>query len=399
MSNHDVNFRWILGRRNFLKTAIASGIVLAAGGLVKFFNPSHKDSVLADSSTYPYNYGSDTSWGTLTYVYSPRTPLPQDYYIGRLGVGVVPDTTAQGAFEIEDAAKKTRSYFYNHGYWYLKGPFYYDAKNHGSPYDYGALQAQTAWNAVLWKTFAPYVKGITMFADVEEPEDQAPWLKHRDQIEDDGWTDHTRDQYGNPAPLPDNFSYPGYVDHQKNMDVLRGFIDQTRVYGYIPGVYTNTGYWQNWFEAGFDPGDFVTWLAGNACESCGPCNSACTDNDTKVGSQDSYNQFSNVRFGRNSMVIYQFYVINCKGKNNNGQCGDMDISLQNGFWSFTPMVVRDFLPLVMSDGSSGSFSSMQSLTNGYPAPNMSSSSTDSGEISPDPSTPSDSSSPYPAPQQ
>src|SRR6266508_4215756 len=122
MSKHNSNFRWALRRRDFLKTAIASGMALAAGGLglTKLLYPKTSDSVSAVSGTGPYYWGADTSW--------PRPDaskkIPRNFYIGRTGIGASPITNPLESSFSETAAAEVGT-LYTHTYWLVKGPLYY----------------------------------------------------------------------------------------------------------------------------------------------------------------------------------------------------------------------------------------------------------------------------------
>lgn len=379
MSNRNSNDRWTLGRRDFLKAAIASGIALAAGGLLKFFNPAHEDSVLAGSGTGPYYYGTNGSSAAVTK--NPGIPaLPQNFYVGRTGVG---ENIFDGSEFFATAASQA-GFSYTHSFWIVKGPFYY-WRSGRDYYQYGWDQATAACNAWYQHPKSSYLGGRTIFGDIEGTMNEAD---HQNRDLDDGWTDHYR--YG-------SFQNPGYIDTGLNQRVLEGFLDGVTNFSsqiFNPGVYTTLDLWTYWFNGTvYDPQrDFVTWLAGGAgngsCPSCSPCNPAC---DTKTPVDNSFNTVKNTAFAKMKTVIWQYYLSpGCAVA-----CGDYNIARQDGHTNFHPVSHEICLPVIMSDGGTGGqAAAANSSINAYPAPASSSSSVDNSSSDQNSATNS-----YPAPEQ
>ena len=392
MSKRNSNQRWPLGRRDFLRTAIASGIALAAGGLYKLFNPAHQDSVLAGSGTGPYYYGTNGSSVALPKNYGIPA-LPQNFYIGRTGVGGSmygsTDPNLDDS-EFNTIAASQAGFSFTHSFWLVKGPFYY-WRSGRDYYQYGVDQGNAACTAWHQHVHANLLGGRTIFGDIEGAGIDAA---HRNINTDDGWTDHSRTSSGAPAPAPEYFDITGYTDTAKNQQVLEGFLDAVTNYnGQLnPGIYTTLDLWTHWFNGStYDPQrNFVTWLAGGSgngsCPSCTPCNPAC---DTKTPIDNSFNTVKNTAFAKMKTVIWQYYL----SPGCSVACGDFNIARQDGHTSFNPVSHEISLPIIMSDGGTGGLAAGASNSMGaYPAPETNSSSTDNNTS--DQGSVTD---PYPAP--
>lgn len=400
MSKHNSNFRWLLSRRDFLKTALASGIALAGGalGLPKLLFPNAKDSVSAVSGPGPYYWGGDTSW--------PRPDaskkLPRNFYIGRTGIGASMITNALESSFSQTAAQEAGTPF-THTYWLVKGPlYYYRPSGVTTDYQWGQYQGQKACNAFFDSPHSGLINGFTIFADIEEG----------------------RDANGNVCndnndPLDDGFvSHPGYNFTQslvnRNRQVLEGFIDgvysfsRGNFHNFIPGVYTNFSIWRQWFggaryypqwfgQVDYQTGQpFVLWLAGGnngvfPCITCAPCSDNCSASETQSQAIEKFQTIRSTRFGNVGTVIWQYYIKAYPGAPSCPEsCGDWDIASQNGHYWFYPLSNWLYLPAIMSDGSGGG-GMTASIMSGYPAPSSDTSLDDFSETSPDDNNP------YPAP--
>jgi hypothetical protein len=355
MSNQDERFRTLLGRRDFLKIVIVSGSVIAVGGLMKLFNPETIDSVLATAGTGPNYYGTDTSWAVDTKG-SNASNFPQNFYIGRTGVGELIYNDSSFYSVAADKAGPP----YTHTYWNLKGPYYY-ARESRTRYQYGYDQATVAASAWYDHNWQSKIGGKTIFADIEtEPS------------YNDGW----RDSSGNFVPSYNQAVLEGYLD---------GIVNYTRNSynpGFNPGIYTRFDLWNTWFDgANYDPQRaYVIWLAGDACQLiCSPCGTCTT---AKSEADNLFNTKKETAFGKYKTVIWQFFISECPAPD----CADYDIARQNGYLRFAP-IVNLYLPLISRDGS-GYTGEMSA----YPAPNQDSSSAENS------SSPWVSTDPYPSPE-
>ncbi len=347
MTNKEPFFHLELNRRGFLKTSIAAGFTLATAGLVKLFASRELELVQAYSGSGPNYYGTDTSWAVDTKG-TNASNFPQNFYIGRTGVG---ELIYNDSSFYPTAADKA-NFSYTHTYWNVKGP-YYKYRGGRSAQQYGhdqGIKAASAWYDHYW---ASKIGGKTIFADIEEGQSNDP---NSDLY--DGW------RYLN------NGNY--YVDLASNRAVLEGFLDGIKDYRrngadpvFNPGIYTRSDLWQNWFGgANYDPKrDFVLWLAGNACGfSCSPCGSCST---AKSEADSKFIAKKATSFGKYMTVIWQFFTSECPAPD----CADYDIALQNGYIWFKP-IYATFLPLIMNGyGGVGA--------QGYPPPGQSSSSINS----------------------
>jgi hypothetical protein len=359
MPNQDERFRAIFSRRDFLKAAIVSGSVLTAAGLIKLLDLESIDVVLATPGSGPYYYGTDTSWAVDTKG-SNASNFPQNFYIGRTGVGEV----IYNDSSFYSVAADKAGYFYTHTYWVLKGP-YYKYKGGRSNYQYGYDQGTKAASAWTYHQWASKIGGKTIFADIEEGTSNDPQSDYYD-----GWRYYSNGNY--------------YVNKPNNRAVLEGFLDGIKDFRGIhnPGIYTRLDLWHSWFDddAGkYDPQrDYVVWLAGNACGfSCSPC-APCTTAKSEADSK--FNTRKETTLGKFKTVIWQFFVDDCPAPD----CADYDIARQNGYNRFTP-VFSLYIPLLVKDGSGG----MGEL-NAYPGSNDNPSSNNNLSTQ-------DSASAYPAP--
>lgn len=315
MSSRDQDFKATLGRRDFLKTAIISGIALASSGLVRLIKPETPDSAMAISVTdlmediqaATYYFGTDSSARS-----DPE--LPQNFYIGRLGVGELFYT---GPFNT-DAANAAGKYS-THMYWILKGPSY-KYRNGRSCYNYGKAQATKAGDAWYTHSLSSYVYGKTIFADIEPPMNPAD---HYDPEKDDGW------------------EIPNAINQADNREVLRGWLDGIATYtrnginpGFVPGIYIAPTYWEPWFGTSHVPTrSFALWLSGCiCCHGCPPCDPGCSS--TKTDTSNLFNVVKNTTIGKSKAVIWQYWLNpGCSEM----YCGDYDIAMQSGYSKFNPV--------------------------------------------------------------
>lgn len=266
-----------LSRRELIKLAVASGLALTATGLV--FSQT-RNSVEASS----YYFGIDSNTTICC-------SMPLNFYIGRMGYGVYPDTSYY-AFNVSMA--KQAGLYNTFGYWGVQGP---EVNTGGrTPYNWGVAQADAAWNA--WNgafVGAGYVGGYTVFGDLET-----------------GFQGWVTNNVGN------------------NQAVVNGFVTELfniTPYNVFPGLYVSPYFWNNYLGGnGFVPDLFVLWINGAYdCEVCGPCNLFCT---TTIS--DAERLFSKsvepIVVGGQNAVLWQYWLTN-PGCDNSG-CGDWDISDQ-----------------------------------------------------------------------
>ncbi len=307
------------GRRNFIKFAIVSGSVIAAGAILRLLDEKSLDTALAIPGEGPYYYGTDTSWAVDTKGYN-ASDFPQNFYIGRTGIGEI---YYYDAF-LPDAADKA-GLWYTHTYWRVKGP-YYKHRAGRTPRDYGrdqGLKAGSAWYEYdYWYLFG----GMTFFADIEHDTDEDPNSEYFD-----GW------------------HYYDIVNTEWNREVLEGFLDgiveRGNEYGYPFnfGIYTTPELWQLWFDGQYyDPQrPYVVWLADNGvcefnCSPCDVCNTAKSEADSK------FHDVKEVKLGNYKTIIWQFFTDDCSGPD----CADYDIARQNGHIRFTPIKSTSYLPTI-----------------------------------------------------
>lgn len=290
--------RKTLSRRGFLDVTGKTAVATLLGSLLEFV-----PEVQAQTSYY---YGTDTN--TLS---DPE--IPQNFYIGRTGVGELIYTTGFNQTAAQRAGRNK-----SHSYWVLKGP-YYKYRGNRTPYDYGRAQATKAGNAWYDHIYAADWDGKTVFADIEEAGTTDPEL-------DDGWT-----------RLSD-----GYINQADNRAVLNGFLDGIVNFtrngtnpGLNPGVYITPGLWESWFGTSYLPSrSFVLWLAG--CGNCGsicpPCSTSCSS--TMTDAANRFNTRRNTILGKCKTIIWQYWL-------NPGctqmSCGDYNIASQSGNISFSPV--------------------------------------------------------------
>lgn len=358
MTDFNDEHQFKFDRRDFLKILLLSGSTAIFASLISSLDP-YRNRVLAIPGSGPNYYGTDTSWAVDTKG-SNASNFPQNFYIGRTGVGEViyNDSTFYSV-----AADKA-GFSYTHTYWLLKGP-YYKWKGSRGYYQYGydqAVKAREAWFNHYWSS---KIGGRTIFADIEEGTSNDPQSDYYD-----GWRYYSNGSY--------------YVNLANNRLVLEGFLDGIKetFSGENPGIYTRPDLWQSWFGGpNYDPQrDFVTWLAGGACGfSCSPCG---TCNTAKVEADSKFSAKRNIGFGKYKTVIWQFFTSLCPAPD----CADYNIACQNGHTRFTPISSTIYLPLILNDGTEG-----MNVLSSYPAPNEEALSTEEGAVQ------RDSSNAYPVP--
>lgn len=268
-----------LNRRELIKYAVAGAGGLAITATVL---PSLERRNSAQAASSFFGIDSNTTI---------CCAMPLNFYIGRMGYGVYPDTF-YFAFNTAMAQKVGNPNTF--GYWGVQGPA--SNPSNSTSFQWGVAQAQAAWAA--WNnTFvgANYVGGYTVFGDIEAGFG--------------GWGSNIG----------------------ANQAVINGFLSELfnitppRVW---PGLYISPYIW-NWYLGGngFVPGtSFVLWIVGtHECAVCGPCDNGCSTTP-----DDAANTFNNsVRFinvGGQNPVLWQYWLTN-PGCDNSG-CGDWDISSQ-----------------------------------------------------------------------
>mgnify|MGYP001182312610 CR=1 FL=1 len=337
-------------RRGFLKFTLVSGSIILVNFIGKFRGFRFIPSVFVTTETDPYFYGTDTSWAVDTKG-SNAYNFPQNFYIGRTGVGEV----IYNDSSFYSVAADKAGFYFTHTYWCLKGP-YYKWRGTRTAYQYGydqATKAASAWYDHYWSA---KIGGRTIFADIEEGTSNDPLSDYYD-----GWRYYSNGNY--------------YVDYENNHAVLEGFLDGINEYSrngvnlhFNPGIYTRLDLWQSWFNnASYDPGrSYVVWLAGNACTLlCSPCGTCTT---AKTEANNKFHTMRDVSFGKYKTIIWQFFTSECPAPD----CADYDISRQHGEVRFSPLQVlhlpiirRDIIP-VDSIGSTDMEESYPSSPNPYP---------------------------------
>lgn len=315
MSSQNDRVQRNLGRRNFLKVAIISGTAVATARIIKLLFSESLETALAIPGQGQYYYGTDTSWAVDTKGYN-ASDFPQNFYIGRTGVG---ELIYNDSSFYPDAADKAGKY-YTHTYWCLKGP-YYKYRQGRPPYDYGYAQGSIAGLAWWNHYYAAKIYGQTFFADIEE-----------------GTSDDPQSDYF------DGWHYYDYIDVQSNRAVLEGFLDAVENYGFDfnTGIYTRKDLWEVWFNGTeYDPQRaYVVWLGGNACNfDCSPCD-ICTTAKSEADSK--FHTIKETALGKYKTVIWQFFVDDCP----NPDCADYDIARQNGYKNFISIKAVIYLPLI-----------------------------------------------------
>ncbi len=296
-----------ISRRDLIKLAVAG--VASVAVVAKGFQP---DIALADCTG---NY-----WGTDGDAQSCCT-MPQDFYVGKIGGGT---STAEALFNV--MAANQAGYLGTYAYWAVEGHTQESPQNpipglpnpHAiSPYAWGQMQAQAAYNA--WKSgpYAQYIGGSTIFADIEA---------------------------GNY----------GMDDSQKraNQQTLQGFLDtiSSPPVGLIPGVYTSPSFWKGWIGTDYRASQpFVLWIT--SCRLCDgaisspPCNSQAPN--TRCQANSILSSVRQAVIGGSSVVMWQYYTGGfgqcpaCAqyhpGNPDPNQFNDWDVSIQNPNVGFSPI--------------------------------------------------------------
>ena len=321
-----------LGRRGFLKLIGITGAAVVAKGLIELVASNAVGKALAIPGEGPYYYGTDTSW-SVDYYPNP-SGFPQNFYIGRTGVGEVIYPSEDSGF-YPDAAEDAGS-TYTHTYWTLKGPYYIHRWDPGyrTAYEYGYDQGLVAASAWYDHDYSNLIGGKTIFADIEESTEPGNPEKF------DGWRYESGGNY--------------YIDYISNREVLNGFMDAVNEYlrngqdtDFNPGIYTTLNLWQDWFYGtdGYSPaGSLVVWLAGGGTCSipCSPCDDQYPPcSDAKWQADEQFDTVKETAFGNYKTIIWQFWL----GGGACGACADYDIARQNGHVRFLPHQVH-YLPLI-----------------------------------------------------
>ncbi len=252
----------------------------------------------AHADQYGDWYGSDSN--------STSDPIQQDFYIGRTGQALSPDTTP---YAFDKTAAQHASSSRTFSYWAVHGPTSNWRPGGYSDYSWGAIQATTAFHAIGSLAYGYLIGGQTIFGQVEP--------------ETPGWDN------GNITP---------------NRDVVNGFLDKVfaiTAAGVWPGLYITPDNWKNLLEPDFRSfranTNFVLWLAGlDTCgnvynDICGPCTPNCATQPT-VHNRFQWFLNNGINLGSMVPVLWQYWIANCG-------CGtDGDVTRQNTS-SFTPVVV------------------------------------------------------------
>jgi hypothetical protein len=268
-----------LKRRDLIKYAVvgAGGLMLTTAALASL---ERRGAALA-SSAY---FGLDSNTTICC-------AMPLNFYVGRMGYGVYPDTF-YFAFNTSMAQKVGHNNTF--GYWGVQGPDSnpgYASANH-----WGEAQAKAAWAA--WNsTFvgSSFVGGYTVFGDVEAGFG--------------GWGS----------------------DIANNQAVITGYLSTLFTitpHEVWPGLYVSPDFWDSYLGGNhFVPStSFVLWINGAAeCAVCGPCNDDCS---STPGDAENYynNQVRHITVGGQTAILWQYWLTN-PGCDNSG-CGDWDISSQ-----------------------------------------------------------------------
>lgn len=287
-----------LSRRDLIKVLAASGITLATAGLLT--GTAHADQ-------FGDWYGTDSNTRSLT-----SGGLQQDFYIGRMGQALDFDTNSYAFNRAAAADTKPRqggANTHSFGYWAVHGPQSGNKPSNLTNYQWGAAQADKAYDAWWHCPNQDLIGGATIFGQVE-PE-TAGWIS-------------------------------GVINN--NRDVVNGFMDELFTIvpeNTWPGLYITPNNWQNILEPDFHSfrtnTNFVLWMSGlDTCGSdiCAPC-AACATQPTV------HNRFQNflnngVNLGSMVPVVWQYWI---SGGYPCGSCGDFDVTRQDTD-AFTPVIVQ-----------------------------------------------------------
>lgn len=260
-----------VSRRQLLKLAgmVAAGITLST---ITTLDPE-------TAGAYSYYYGTDSNTAS-------GYGIPQNFYIGRFGLGVTPSTLYFNTSAANSAGSSN-----TYEYWGLQGPG--SAPSGTSSYDWGQQQGNLAASQWYNNGNAIYVAGRTVFGDVE------PGFG--------GWdSGSTSDK----------------------QSVLNGFLDAIQYYSVtslIPGIYISPSNWQTYFSTGFRPNQyFVLWLTG--CQtltiSCAPCDTSCSGTTSQAASVMA--AAANNYFGGSRASLLQYWTLP-------PSCGDYNVAIQSPF--------------------------------------------------------------------
>ncbi|HEY0757134.1 MAG TPA: hypothetical protein VGD98_24485 [Ktedonobacteraceae bacterium] len=275
-----------LKRRELIKYAVSG-----AGGL------AITTAILLSLETRSPAQASASFWG-LDSNTTICCGMPLNFYIGRMGYGVYPDTSYY-AFNTTMARKVGHTNTF--GYWGVQGPG--SNTGYNTAYKWGAAQAQSAWRA--WNgSFigSSFIGGYTIFGDVEA-------------------------------------GFGGWGSNRaNNQAVIRGFLDELfslTPHEVWPGLYVSPYFWNAYLGGnGFVPAtSFVLWITGvSECSVCGPCNNGCST--TITDAERIYaNTVKAVNVGGQKPILWQYWLTN-PGCDNSG-CGD---------WSISSQLVRSLRP-------------------------------------------------------
>lgn len=224
-------------------------------------------------STY---YGSDGS--------GAGNSCGNHFYIGELGGGTIIGAgdqcgyqVAAGSFNSTLAESVAKNTGLTYGYWFLVGPKFYNgckgATTTGEAYDWGqqqAAQALEAWNQQR------YVYGLTIFADIEHPEN------------------YWKDTYG-------------YYDQSLNQSVVTGYLAHLTASNFLKGVYSAPCAWETIMGASFGLSSDVTeWSYEYSYGSNPGCTEMSSISPASCGSTDQSAQ----GFAGLIPSIWQYYQSN-----------------------------------------------------------------------------------------
>lgn len=276
-----------MNRRDLVKILAAGMVAFTTADILH--GQAHADQ-------YGDWYGSDSN--------SVSDPIQQDFYIGRTGQALAPDTNP---YAFNTTAARNASSGRTFSYWAIHGPTSYIRPGGYSDYGWGVAQGDAAFQALSSLSYGYLIGGQTIFGQVEP--------------ETAGWDN------GNITP---------------NRDVVNGFLNQVYAItaaGVWPGLYITPDNWKNLLEPDFSSfrtnTDFVLWLAGlDTCGSdiCGPCTPNCATQPT-VHNRFQWFLNNGVNLGSMVPVVWQYWIANCPGG-----CGDADVTRQNTS-NFSPVLI------------------------------------------------------------
>jgi len=241
------------------------------------------------------------------------------FYIGRLGHGITPDSSPSVFFNTGSATAKTVGPN-TYGYWNVQGPCMipslilnppHPPPNYDPYYWWGVAQAAVALGARARGPFARYIQGLALFATVEGG----------------GW-----DTVLTCDPSTGNCTVTCSPTPTQNQSVLNGFLDAvtltccefdshtgTCIANCIPGVYINIGKdGGNLFGPNYTyKNPFVLWATGQICSLsiCGPATGDCAPcacDPANAVETNWKNIVQNACWAGQGAALWQFWETGCK---------------------------------------------------------------------------------------